>query len=246
MGKSSRNADSAQSGSSTSDDGLPAAHHLRGREYIEGSQVLLSYLDNVLHDPASASIEVDALPAVQRPLAIKIEKLGSFVREVQGMTQDLARGKIERGGEPPVDHANPLISSLDGIRSNLAQALAVVETFSAGGEAPTCACEGEGSPNEFAEALNEAAADMNDQRRQLEQSAYTDALTGVGNKAAYNRSLELLWGRGGIRRRIHRHRQPEILQRPLRPCRRRWVCLQGRRIPEPVLRGEGRAVSARR
>ncbi len=196
MGKGSYRADSAQSGSSTPDDGLPAAHHLRGRDYIEGSQVLLSYLDNVLHDPASASIEVDALPAVQRPLAIKIEKLGSFVREVQGMTQDLARGKIEGGGAPPVDHANPLISSLDGIRSNLAQALAVVETFSAGGEAPTCACEGEDSSNEFAEALNEAAADMNDQRRQLEQSAYTDALTGVGNKAAYNRSLELLWGRG--------------------------------------------------
>ncbi len=196
MGKGSYKADSDRRSSSMSNDGLSASQRLRGKEYLEGSQILLSYLDNLLHNPASASIEVDKLPAVQRPLASKIEKLGLFVREVQDMTQDLAHGKIEGDSEPFVDHENPLISSLDGIRSNLAQALAVVETFSAGGEAPTCACKDESSSNEFVETLNEAAADMNDQRRQLERSAYTDALTGVGNKAAYNRSLQLLWERG--------------------------------------------------
>ncbi len=168
-----------------------------GVAYTDGADVLLTYLDNVLKNPESAHIDVDALPAKQRPLASKIVALGSFVRDVQGMTHDLAQGKL--GGDPRetrLDHDNPLVSSLDDIRANLTNALTMVETFASGADAPTCAVEQGADASEFSEALNEAATDMNDQRRQLERDAFTDALTGVGNKAAYNRFLQLLWESG--------------------------------------------------
>ncbi len=204
MGNDSRKADFDQNGTDSACAGpsLPdapglATSHADAAAYIKGSQALLNYLDCVLKDSESAQIDIESFPAMQQPLASKIVALGSFIRDVQVLTKDLAQGHFAEAPQKALlDHDNPLVSSLDGIRSNLMNALTMVETFASGADAPTCPCGHSNSSSEFSEALNEAATDMNDQRRQLEHDAFTDALTNTGNKAAYNRSVQLLWERG--------------------------------------------------
>ena len=124
MGNDSRKADFDQSepasacgGSSLPGASVRDASHADAVAYIEGSQALLNYLDCVLKGSESAQIDVGALPELQRPLASKIVALGSFVRDVQVLTKDLAQGHLAEAPQKSLlDHDNPLVSSLDGIR----------------------------------------------------------------------------------------------------------------------------------
>lgn len=155
--------------------------------------VLESYVDVLLQDDVThAELDVDALPENQRALGRRLVKLGDYIREGQKLAYDLAEGKIEALDPSRFDGDNPLLPSLDEIKDNLSQTFTLASAFTSDSES---ACEQEFSGNYILQ-LNAAVSELLEQKRALEHRVYVDALTGVGNRASFDRALEVYWERG--------------------------------------------------
>lgn len=155
--------------------------------------VLESYLDVLLTDDVTQpSLDVDALPPEQRPLGERLVKLGEFIRDGQKLAYDLAEGKMEALDSANFNAKNPLIPSLSEIKENLSQSLTLASAVTSD---PDELNEKELSGNYILQ-LNAAVSDLLEQKKALEHRAYVDALTGLGNRAAFDRALEVYWDRG--------------------------------------------------
>ena len=154
-------------------------------------ELLLDYVNALLDDPGHAELELDGLPDEARPLGERLAYLGDCVQEGRVFAEDLARGNLEAISSQYTNHANPLIPSLENVRRSLAQFLALGTSFVAADR--TAQLEGQG---EYVEMLNRMIGEVQRRHTELERSANTDPLTGVGNRRHYERTLEALWEYG--------------------------------------------------
>ncbi len=64
----------------------------------------------------------------------------------------------------------------------------------------------------YTETLEKTVRDLLERQDDLIKTAFTDPLTGLGNRGAFTRCLEELWGAGRPRYHgVHRYRQPQAL-----------------------------------
>lgn len=159
----------------------------------EGEGALEAYIDVLLQDDVTkASLDVDALPEEQRALGERLVKLGGYIRQGQQFAYDLAEGNLDVLDPSRFGEGNPLLPSLDEIKDNLSQSLTLASAITGDADEPPVK---ELSGN-YVLQLNAAVSDLLEQKRALEHRAYVDALTGVGNRAAFDRALEVYWSRG--------------------------------------------------
>ena len=149
---------------------------------------LLGYVNALLEDPGRAELDLSRLPGEARPLAERLVYLGACVQEGRVFAEDLARGDLEAISSQYTNHENPLIPSLESVRKSLAQFLALGTSFVSSDR--TTELEGQG---EYIEMLNRMIGEVRQRHIELEKSANTDPLTGVGNRRHYERTLEALW-----------------------------------------------------
>ena len=154
---------------------------------------LESYVDVLLRDDVTpAELDLEALPESQRALGQRLVKLGEYIREGQKLAYDLADGRIEALDASRFDADNPLLPSLDEIKGNLSQTFTLAQAFTSDSDEH---CDQEFSGNYILQ-LNAAVSELLEQKRALEHRAYVDALTGVGNRASFDRAVEVYWEHG--------------------------------------------------
>lgn len=63
------------------------------------------------------------------------------------------------------------------------------------------------TPSNYTETLEKTVRDLLERQDDLIRTAFTDELTGLGNRGGFTRSLEELWGAGAARDHgVYRHR----------------------------------------
>ncbi len=68
----------------------------------------------------------------------------------------------------------------------------------------------------YTETLEKTVRDLLERQEDLIRTAFTDQLTGLGNRGGFARSLEELWEQDTPRYHgVHRYRQSQALQRRL-------------------------------
>ena len=154
----------------------------------KATELLLGYVNALLDDPDHAELELDRLPDGLRAFGERLAYLGSCVQEGRVFAEDLARGDLGVISSQYANHDNPLIPSLVDVRKSLAQFISLGSSFLAADK--TAQLEGKG---EYVEMLNRMIDEVQRRHIELERSANTDALTGVGNRRHYERTLEALW-----------------------------------------------------
>ena len=154
---------------------------------------LEAYVDVLLQDDVTqAELDVQALPADQRALGERLVKLGNYIRDGQKLAYDLAEGKLDALDRMRSHGNNPLLPSMDNIKENLSQSLTLAAAITSDPDE----LQEKGLSGNYILQLNAAVSELLEQKKALEHRAYVDALTGVGNRAAFDRALEVYWERG--------------------------------------------------
>lgn len=157
----------------------------------ESAAKLLAYIDALLEDPDHAELDASELPGNLRQLGERLSYLGACVQEGRVFAEDLARGNLEAISSQYTNRANPLIPNLEDVRKSLAQFLSLGTSFVEADKAAQF--EGQG---EYIAMLNRMIGEVQRRHTELEHSANTDPLTGVGNRRLYERTMEALWEKG--------------------------------------------------
>lgn len=156
-------------------------------EYARVARELSTYLDELAHGSTARKPCVDGAPADMRRVVKKAEWLGDLMDDERAQARDLAKGRPSTVYDAISD--NPLTESFGDIRSNLT-ALYAMANDAVAGDFDNISVEGK---NEFLTRMGNALDILREQRRNLERSAYSDALTELGNRAAFNRDMDRLW-----------------------------------------------------
>lgn len=112
--------------------------------------------------------------------------VADLVDEERTQAELLSRGDFGRPAGARRD--NPLTASFDGIRENLAAPYNIACGVATGEWAFSIS-----ERNNYLKHLKSVVHQLRDQRIQLETEAYSDSLTGLGNRAAYKRDLDHVW-----------------------------------------------------
>lgn len=121
-----------------------------------------------------------------RPAAKTAQIVGDLVDEERRQARHLAHGNFKRPDDARDD--NPLTESFDDIRENLAAPWRIAHGVAARDWSFSV-----GDHNEYLRYLESVVAQFRNQRVQLETEAFSDSLTGLGNRAAYMRDLDHVW-----------------------------------------------------
>ena len=155
-----------------------------------GASTLLSYVNDLLDSPDTAALDVDALPPEMRELGARILFLGKCVEGGRKFAEELSEGNLAAMSDEGYDHDNPLLPSLETIRSNLARSLGHAQQIMQGEDVDMS------GGSDYATALENVVEELRSQQDTLIKTAFTDALTGLGNRGGYLRSLDELWEAG--------------------------------------------------
>ncbi len=152
----------------------------------KNEEQLFEYIRNVLYAPGTAKLDPASFPPESQRLCEGLKFLGECVAEAATMADLLARGKIDE--EFRVDVRNPLAAPLKTIQSNLAHLAWVAECVTRGDYGQHVEYMGV-----FTDSFNAMVDQLKEQKQLLEESAYADALTGIGNRLCCNRQMKELW-----------------------------------------------------
>ena len=169
-----------------------------------GTDDLLAYVNALLDDPESASLDPDAFAPELYPLARRLVFLGDCVKGGRHLAESLTSGDLsalEAGG---YDNQNPLIPSLETIQASLTNSVEAAQDALIGG---LMAQNGQRLPglegidshdyaNDYTKVLETAVTNLLEQQDSLVKTAFTDVLTGLGNRGGFTRSLDELWEAG--------------------------------------------------
>lgn len=152
------------------------------------SERLFDYLRDVIYTPDKAVLDRSTLPDSQQKLADGLEQLGKFTSEYYEAANALASGKVS--AEIKERTGNPLTAPLKTIQANIAH-LAYMSKLALRDDAEQHV-EYLGS---LADSFNEVFSELKEQRDRLLRGAYTDALTGAGNRLRFDIKIEELWSK---------------------------------------------------
>ena len=164
-----------------------------------GGLELLTYIDNLFSDPSHADIDMDRVSPELAPLAERLQELGGYVSEGVSLATGLAEGNLDLINEEHYNPNNPLIPSLATIRTTLAHTLEMAKNVATDAETSGNSPEPlakRTAETDYATAFDRAIEDLRRQNQTLERNALTDPLTNLGNRAAFNRAVDLLWSAG--------------------------------------------------
>ena len=158
------------------------------RRHCAALREIARYVDALIADHETARLDMGRMTDDLTPLACKLGQLGAYVNEGCQLADSLTRGDFSILQSESLSR-NPLVPTVDVIQENISRSLKLTHAL-----APSAFSVQDGEQaNDFAQMFNQALEDLRERQRTLERSAYTDALTGADNRAAYNKRIEELW-----------------------------------------------------
>lgn len=160
--------------------------------------LLFEYLRRILYEPSAPAPDLSTLDEPFQKLGQGVRYLDTAVREMREYSAALSTGNLS-DHYPSRD--NPLCENLKNIHANLNHLTWQAKQVAKGDYSQTVSYLGE-----FSEAFNTMTAQLKERENALkqeaqhekeyadalEQEAYTDPLTGIGNRAFFNQKFEKL------------------------------------------------------
>lgn len=154
-------------------------------------EALFAYLEGLATDPEHASLDSGSFSPEELPLARQALELGELIVDERHQAEKLAEGVFDSPNGKNAEKGNPLTAAFGGIRTNLAVPTAIAKAIDDDDYSL------EFSPsNEYLAQLKHSVEELRERHNELERNAYTDFLTGVGNRAAFNRDSDAAWEMG--------------------------------------------------
>lgn len=151
-------------------------------------EALFHYLEELATNPEHAHLDTSQFTAEDLPLLRQAIELGELIVDERGQAEELAEGIFSPDRTKNHLENNPLTESFENIRTNLAVPTAIASAIHQDDYSLEFAAE-----NEYLSQLKRSVEELRKRHRELEHNAYTDFLTGVGNRAAFNRDTEAAW-----------------------------------------------------
>ena len=148
---------------------------------------LYTYLKSLVESPEHATLDTTAFLPEELPLANQAIALGKFITDERNQAEELAEGIFDPDSDSHLD-GNPLTESFEGIRTNLAVPTAIANAI----DSDDYSLEFD-AQNEYLAQLKHSVTELRQRHQELEHNAYTDFLTGVGNRAALDRDTDIAW-----------------------------------------------------
>lgn len=155
------------------------------------NDILLAYVNALLSDPDDAGLDVNTLSPETQVLGERLLFLGHCVQEGRHLAESLTAGDFSMVGQGMMEN-NPLVPSVATIKENLSRSIEMAQNSLALG---LLADKGTDA-NDYTKLLESTVTNLLEQQDSLVKTAFTDMLTGLGNRGGYTRSLEELWGEG--------------------------------------------------
>ena len=156
---------------------------------IKDLETINEYLAQVSRGSKPQAIDVDAIDTDLQGVAAQAVRLGELIEDEMDQAEELGHGNFDR---PLGTRANnPLTKDFDAIRTNLAAPYQIAAGVTAK-DFTFDVSDG----NDYLRFMKNAVGHLRGQRLELEHQAFTDSLTSLGNRNAYNRDLDSIWEKG--------------------------------------------------
>ncbi len=151
-------------------------------------EALHAYLESLVSDPEHATLNTAGFTPDELPLANQAMELGQLISDERIQAEELAEGIFDSKTAQKHREGNPLTESFESIRTNLAVPTAIANAI----DSDDYSLEFDAN-NGYLAQLKHSVEELRERHQELERNAYTDFLTGVGNRAALNRDTDAAW-----------------------------------------------------
>lgn len=151
-------------------------------------ELFLDYIKQLLYDTDEAKLCREKLSNDVERLADGLEYLGEVIKDEKDVLSKMAQGNVD--AQFKMSH-NYLAAPVKSIQSNLKHLSWVAQRVASGDYQQRVSSLGS-----FSDAFNEMIDQLSHHRNRMERISNTDALTGIGNRRAFNLMIEKLWNQG--------------------------------------------------
>lgn len=152
----------------------------------QSEECLFGYLKDTIYHPNQAKLEIEKLEESMQRLGKGLQFLNVCLKETKELADSLERGEYSKNVPARAD--NPFIGPYKTLQANLEHLVWITQCAVKGEKECHVDCMGD-----LSQAFNEVFQQLQEQRRRLEKSAHTDALTGVGNRLYFDLRIKKLW-----------------------------------------------------
>lgn len=151
-------------------------------------EILFEYLRDIIYDSENAKLDLEQLDTPFWKLGKGLQYLDKAVKEVKRYSAEISKGNlsIEAPGRD-----NFLCENLKNIHANLNHLTWQAKQVAKGDYSQSVSYLGE-----FSEAFNTMTKQLKEREEELEEEAYRDKLTGIGNRHLFHERVETMLATG--------------------------------------------------
>jgi len=151
-------------------------------------EILFEYLRDIIYDSENAKLDLEQLDEPFWKLGMGLQYLDKAVKEVKHYSAEISKGNlsIEAPGRD-----NFLCENLKNIHANLNHLTWQAKQVAKGDYSQSVSYLGE-----FSEAFNTMTKQLKEREEELEEEAYRDKLTGIGNRHLFHERAETMLATG--------------------------------------------------
>ena len=151
-------------------------------------EILFEYLRDIIYDSENAKLDLEQLDEPFWKLGKGLQYLDKAVKEVKHYSAEISKGiqSIEAPGRD-----NFLCENLKNIHANLNHLTWQAKQVAKGDYSQSVSYLGE-----FSEAFNTMTKQLKEREEELEEEAYRDKLTGIGNRHLFHERAETMLATG--------------------------------------------------
>ena len=151
-------------------------------------EILFEYLRDIIYDSENAKLDLEQLNEPFWKLGKGLQYLDKAVKEVKHYSAEISKGNlsIEAPGRD-----NFLCENLKNIHANLNHLTWQAKQVAKGDYSQSVSYLGE-----FSEAFNTMTKQLKEREEELEEEAYRDKLTGIGNRHLFHERAETMLATG--------------------------------------------------
>lgn len=151
-------------------------------------EILFEYLRDIIYDSENAKLDLEQLDEPFLKLGMGLQYLDKAVKEMKHYSAEISKGNlsIEAPGRD-----NFLCENLKNIHANLNHLTWQAKQVAKGDYSQSVSYLGE-----FSEAFNTMTKQLKEREEELEEEAYRDKLTGIGNRHLFHERAETMLATG--------------------------------------------------
>ena len=149
---------------------------------------LFEYLRSILYDTKVQPLDLEKLDEPYQKLGMGLQYLDKMIQEMKAYSAALSKGDLSG---TIATRGNSLCDNLKNIQANLNHLTWQAKQVAKGDYSQTVSYLGE-----FSEAFNTMTKQLKEREEELEEEAYRDKLTGIGNRHLFHERAETMLATG--------------------------------------------------